>query len=74
MDKTLIACVGDLVTDDQFPLNYLWAIDVVELTSYLVKVGFQNRHVKDITLAVDNIHISCSRTTGHAALLKMFIL
>jgi len=53
MNKTLINCVGDLVNDDQFSLHFLQPI---ELTSYLVKVGFQNRCAKDIKLAVDEIH------------------
>jgi len=34
MDKTLIDCVGNLVNDDQFSLDFVWAIDVVEFTSY----------------------------------------
>jgi len=37
-------------------LDFLQAIDVVELTSYLAKVGFQNRCAKDVKLAVDQFH------------------
>jgi len=53
---TLIICVGDQVNDDQFSLDFLWAINLVELTSYLTKVGFQNWCAKDMKVAVDQIH------------------
>jgi len=36
--------------------DFLQAIDIVEMTSYLIKVGFQNWHAKVIKLAVDQIH------------------
>jgi len=46
-----------MVNDELFSLEYWQTIDVAELTTHLVKeVGFQNRHTKDMKLAVDHSH------------------
>ncbi len=55
LDSTLIETVLPIINDENFALEYLQQIDEDELTGLIKSVGFQNKRVRDVKKAIQQI-------------------